>query len=87
MVVRGCVTPRQIANMQDQIGGVEGLDIDKDLDDILDGYPELTPESQDHIKFALLNGHVKDEIWKGVRILCFVFALLTLTGPRIESTW
>lgn len=63
---RGCVTPKQIANIQQQIGDLSDLDLDKDLDDILDGYEDLTPESQDQIKYALLNGHVHDDVWKGV---------------------
>lgn len=63
---RGCVSPRQIENMQAQIGGVDGLDLDKDLPDILDGYEDLDSESQEEIKYALINGHVRDEVWKGV---------------------
>ncbi|KAF2872154.1 hypothetical protein BDV95DRAFT_571610 [Massariosphaeria phaeospora] len=52
----GCVTPIQIANLQETTGG------DTDL---VDGYDELTPETQNKAKFALANGHVPDEDWKG----------------------
>lgn len=84
---RGCVTPKQIANIQDQIGDLEGIDLDNDLGDILDGFDELTPESQDEVKYALRNGHVRDEIWKGVRDLFPLSASLMSPGPRIEPTW
>lgn len=62
---RGCVTPKQIENILEQLGGLDGLDLDKDLD-ILDGYDELPTEHQNKIKYALENGHVNDEDWKGV---------------------
>ncbi|KAF2653286.1 zf-PARP-domain-containing protein [Lophiostoma macrostomum CBS 122681] len=52
----GCVTPQVIANVRDFIDG------DKDL---LDGYDELPTESQAKIDYALENGHVPDEDWKG----------------------
>lgn len=63
---RGCVTPLQIKNLQDQVGPLDDLDLDSDLPAIIDGYDEITPESQDKIKYALQNGHVHDEDWKGV---------------------
>lgn len=66
----GCVTPLQISNIIEQIGGLDGLDLDSDLD-ILDGYEELEPWAQEKVKFALRNGHVEDEDWKGVSVLCF----------------
>lgn len=59
------MTPQQIANIIDQIGGLDGLDVNNDLD-ILDGYDELPQWAQDKIKDALVNGHVDDEDWKGV---------------------
>lgn len=62
---RGCVTPKQIGNIIEQLGGHDGLDLDKDLD-ILDGYEELPLEHQDKIRYALENGHVNDDDWKGV---------------------
>ncbi|KAK4938755.1 hypothetical protein LTR10_020858 [Elasticomyces elasticus] len=61
----GCVTPGQIANIQSQIGPLDDLDLDADLPAILDGYEELSIEAQEKIKFALQNGHVADEDWKG----------------------
>lgn len=64
---RGCVTPAQVKNFQDQVGPLEDLDLDEDLPAILDGYDELPPEAQEKIKFALQHGHVADEDWKGVR--------------------
>lgn len=69
IIGRGCVTPRQIENIVDQIGGLEGLDLNEDLD-ILDGYDELPDWAQEKIKVALQNGHVADEDWKGVSRLC-----------------
>ncbi len=63
---RGCVTPTQIANLQAQVGPLEDLDLDRDLADIIDGYDEISAESQEKIKFALQHGHVPDEDWKGV---------------------
>lgn len=62
---RGCVTPRQIANLQEQ---VDGLDLDHDLAAIIDGYDEVPDWAQEKIKFALQNGHVPDEDWRGVRL-------------------
>lgn len=32
---------------------------------MVDGYDELTPEFQEKVQFALANGHVPDEDWKG----------------------
>ncbi|EXJ88040.1 hypothetical protein A1O1_04967 [Capronia coronata CBS 617.96] len=61
----GCVTPAQIKNIQEQVGPLEGLDLDDDLPRILDGYDELSPEACEKVKFALLHGHVADEDWKG----------------------
>lgn len=65
------MTPLQISNILDQIGGLDGLDLDKDLD-ILDGYDELEDWAQKKVKDALVNGHVDDEDWKGVsyRFVC-----------------
>lgn len=54
---RGCVTPKQIENL------IETCEGDTDL---IDGYDELPPEYQEKIKYALENGHVADEDWKGV---------------------
>ena len=55
--IRGCVTPKQIANLKETI--------ENDLD-LLDGYEELDSESQDKIRKALADGHVDDSDWKGV---------------------
>jgi len=65
-LLRGCVTPVQIANLQSQVGPLEDLDLDKDLPAILDGYDELSVEAQEKVKDALVHGHVADEDWKGV---------------------
>lgn len=59
------MTPLQISNIIEQIGGLDGLDLDNDLD-ILDGYEELEDWAQKKVKDALANGHVDDEDWKGV---------------------
>ncbi|KAJ9610689.1 hypothetical protein H2200_005466 [Cladophialophora chaetospira] len=61
----GCVTPLQIANLQEQVGPLEDLDLDDDLPRIIDGYEEIDDVSREKIKFALQNGHVPDEDWKG----------------------
>jgi hypothetical protein len=64
---RGCVTPLQIKNLQDQVGPLEDFDdLDEDLSRIIDGYDEIDDEFREKIKFALQNGHVPDEDWKGV---------------------
>jgi len=83
---RGCVTPKQIGNIIEQLGGLDGLDLDKDLD-ILDGYEELPPEHQDKIRYALENGHVNDDDWKGVSLsLSRLFLWLISTGSGVEQT-
>ncbi|KAF2033633.1 zf-PARP-domain-containing protein, partial [Setomelanomma holmii] len=55
----GCVTPKQIENLVETSGG------DTDL---VDGYDELPAEFQEKVEFALKNGHVPDEDWKGVSL-------------------
>lgn len=54
---RGCVTPKQLANLNEMIEGNF---------DYLDGYDEITPELQEKVKIALEQGHVDDSDWKGV---------------------
>lgn len=54
---RGCVTPAQIDNLIETSGGDT---------EMVDGYDELPEEYQEKVKFALENGHVPDEDWKGV---------------------
>ena len=74
------MTPKQIGNIIEQLGGLDGLDLDEDLD-VLDGYDELPSEYQDKIKYALKNGHVHDDDWKGVRLLLLEpTSLLMSTG-------
>lgn len=51
------MTPEQIKNVQ---GFIEG-----DMN-LVDGYDELTPEAQAKVDFAIKNGHVPDEDWRGV---------------------
>lgn len=53
----GCVTPKQISNL------IETTEGDTEL---VDGFDELSDENQEKIKFALENGHIPDEDWKGV---------------------
>lgn len=54
---RGCVTPKQIENLLETCEG------DTDL---VDGYDDLPAELQEKVKYALENGHVHDDDWKGV---------------------
>jgi hypothetical protein len=54
---RGCVTPKQIANLIESSGGDT---------DMVDGFDEVPADYQEKINFALENGHVPDEDWKGV---------------------
>lgn len=54
---RGCVTPVQIEHLKEESGGDT---------DMIDGYDELPADLQEKVKFALANGHVPDEDWKGV---------------------
>lgn len=53
----GCVTPKQIENLIEASGGDT---------EMVDGYDELPEEYQKKVDFALANGHVPDEDWKGV---------------------
>jgi hypothetical protein len=53
---RGCVTPAQIANLIEESGGDT---------EMVDGYDELPSDMQEKVQFALANGHVPDEDWKG----------------------
>lgn len=57
MVSRGCVTPAQIENLIEESGGDT---------EMVDGYDELPEELQEKVQYALANGHVPDEDWKGV---------------------
>ncbi|KAL9585839.1 MAG: hypothetical protein Q9212_001276 [Teloschistes hypoglaucus] len=52
----GCVTPAQIAGLQDTLEGEI---------EMLDGYEELPNDLQEKVKQAFDNGHVDDEDWKG----------------------
>jgi len=63
---RGCVSPKQIQTIIDQLGGIEDYDLENDLD-VLDGWDELPDWAHDKIREAIRNGHVDDEDWKGVR--------------------
>ncbi|KAE8367706.1 hypothetical protein BDV27DRAFT_123523 [Aspergillus caelatus] len=56
----GCVTPRIIASLNENLGD----DDEKDYEQ-LDGFEDLTPENQEKVKKALEQGHVDDEEWKG----------------------
>jgi hypothetical protein len=51
---------------------------------MVDGYDEVPTEYQEKIDFALKNGHIPDEDWKGVSCLPPHFILepyLTVAGP------
>ncbi|KAI9876226.1 MAG: hypothetical protein M1830_006977 [Pleopsidium flavum] len=52
----GCVTPKQLANLNDTIGGNFNF---------LDGFDEITEEMQDKVTLALKEGHVDDHDWNG----------------------
>lgn len=54
---RGCVTPKQIANMKEESGG------DTDL---IDGFDEVSEEFQDKVVRAIEQGTVDMADWKGV---------------------
>ncbi|WEW54971.1 alkaline phosphatase [Emydomyces testavorans] len=54
----GCVTPRQIASLQEIVGE------DKDFS-LVDGFDELSAANQDKIREAVEQGHVADSDWKG----------------------
>ncbi|KAL4810004.1 hypothetical protein BDV18DRAFT_51707 [Aspergillus unguis] len=56
----GCVTPKIIGNVNEQIGEGDNQDID-----LFDGYEELPSELQEKVLRALKNGHVDAEDWKG----------------------
>ena len=77
---RGCVTPKQIANLKETI--------EDDLD-LLDGYDELDTESQDKVKEALANGHIDDADWKGVSAasICLPEVFLICSGSRAKPSW
>lgn len=84
----GCVTPKQIENL------IETTEGDTDM---VDGYDELPAEFQEKIRFALENGHVPDEDWKGVSTfapnmftsvtLSIYEQKLSLAGRGEESSW
>jgi len=52
---RGCVTPKQIENLQKESEG--------DMD-LVDGYTDMSTEMQEKIMRALEQGHVDDADWK-----------------------
>ncbi|KAE8147499.1 poly polymerase and DNA-ligase Zn-finger region-domain-containing protein [Aspergillus avenaceus] len=56
----GCVTPKLITNINENIES----DGDKDFDQ-LDGFEDLSSENQEKVKRALEQGHVDDDEWKG----------------------
>jgi hypothetical protein len=51
------VTPAQVANLIEESGGDT---------DMVDGYDDLPADLKEKVDFALENGHVPDEDWKGV---------------------
>ncbi|KAK2742368.1 hypothetical protein FQN55_007902 [Onygenales sp. PD_40] len=54
----GCVTPKQVVNIQEIVGD------EKDYS-LFDGYDEISEENQKKIRNAVEQGHVDDEDWKG----------------------
>ena len=58
---RGCVTPKQIENLNKAIEGDY---------DYLDGYEELPEDVQERVRQAIDDGHIADEDWTGVKIAC-----------------
>ncbi|KAF7586641.1 hypothetical protein BBP40_008532 [Aspergillus hancockii] len=56
----GCVTPKIISNLVELVGEDEEKDYEQ-----IDGFEDLSQESQEKIKKALDQGHVDDEEWKG----------------------
>ena len=54
---RGCITPFQLQNIAAAIDG--------DFD-LLDGYDEMPEVEQQMIAKALEDGHVSDDVWRGV---------------------
>lgn len=87
IMIRGCVTPRQLEALKDQLDGVDMYD-DAQMDQ-LDGWDILTPENRDVVRTALIEGHVDDEVWRGVRIASLLLSRADIlsTGARAESTW
>lgn len=62
--LRGCFTPLQLEKLNGQI---EGLDLDDDKDmEVIDGWEDLPQEQRDLLREALKQGHVGDDVWKGV---------------------
>jgi hypothetical protein len=57
VMVRGCVTPKQIENLK--------AAIEDDLE-LFDGYDELPEAEKEKMRRALEQGHVDDEDWKWV---------------------
>lgn len=58
---RGCVTPVQIANINEVI--------EHDTENF-DGFAEIEDEHvKEKIKRAIHDGHVDDEDWRGVRLI------------------
>ncbi|PGG98932.1 alkaline phosphatase D [Blastomyces parvus] len=54
----GCVTPRQIASIQEIVGDERDCTL-------IDGYDEISAENQEKFREAVAQGHVSDADWKG----------------------
>ncbi|OJD25879.1 hypothetical protein ACJ73_02753 [Blastomyces percursus] len=54
----GCVTPRQIASIQEIVGDERDCTL-------IDGYDEISTENQEKFREAVAQGHVSDTDWKG----------------------
>ena len=72
------MTPVQLANLIEDSGGDT---------DMVDGYDELPANFQEKVDFALENGHVPDEDWKGVSpAIVSKTTILTFPGCRVQPT-
>ncbi|EEQ84288.1 hypothetical protein RJZ56_003027 [Blastomyces dermatitidis] len=54
----GCVTPRQIASIQEIVGDERDCTL-------IDGYDEISVDNQEKFREAVAQGHVSDTDWKG----------------------
>jgi len=72
MCNRGCVTPTIIHNWQESCEG--------DME-LIDGYDVLPEDVQEMVKRALEQGHVDDDVWKGVSVVDCLAGVTVLILP------
>ena len=70
------MTPKQIENL------LETCDGDTEM---VDGFDELPAEYQEKVAYALKNGHVADEDWKGVSTILHLFAMRTVVRLSTDA--